>query len=82
MEEEFELPVVYKGEQLMLKASLLVTGYTHKFSVDVNGQNIIFEPDEERNYRAVIPYDDINRNKNIDKELLKVIAAAIQEIVI
>jgi len=36
-------------------AKLIVTGYTHKFGVDVNGQNIIFEPDEERNYRAVIP---------------------------
>ena len=44
----------------MLKASLVVTGYTHKFNVDVNGQIIVFEPDEERNYRAVIPYDDIN----------------------
>jgi hypothetical protein len=50
MEEQFELPVEYKGQELMLKASLLVTGYTHKFNVDVNGQNIIFEPDEERNY--------------------------------
>jgi hypothetical protein len=55
MEEQFELPLVYKGEQVLLKASLLVTRYTHKFNVDVNGQNIIFEPDEERNYRAVIP---------------------------
>ena len=54
MEEEFELPVEYKGAQLMLNASLLVTGYTHKFNVDANGHNIIFEPDEERNYRAVI----------------------------
>ena len=49
MENQFELPVQYKGEQLMLKASLLITGYTHKFKVDVNGRSIIFEPDEERN---------------------------------
>jgi len=55
MEEEFELPVKYKGEEQMLNAKLIVTGYKHKFCVDVNGQNIIFEPDEERNYRAVIP---------------------------
>ena len=71
MEEEFELPLVYKGEQLLLNASLLVTGYTHKFSVDVNGQIIIFEPDEERNYRAVINYDDLHHDKNIDKNFLK-----------
>jgi hypothetical protein len=45
MEEEFELPVKYKGEVQMLNAKLIVTGYTHKFSVDVNGQIIVFEPD-------------------------------------
>jgi hypothetical protein len=65
----------------MLSAKLIVTGYTHKFSVDVNGQIIVFEPDEERNYRAVIPYDDINQNKDFDKDLLKAIAKSIQEIV-
>jgi hypothetical protein len=81
MEEQFELPVEYKGEQLMLNASLIVTGYTHKFCVDVYGQNIVFEPDEERNYRAVIPYDDIDNKRNIDKALLKTIVAAIEAIV-
>ena len=80
MEEQFELPVKYKGEELMLNASLIFTGYTHKFSVDINGQIIIFEPDEERNYRAVIPYEDINNHKNIDKELLQVIGEAIEAI--
>jgi hypothetical protein len=80
MEEPFELPLVYKGEQLLLKASLLVTGYAHKFSVDINGQIIIFEPDEERNYRAVIPYDDLHQIRNIDKELLKKITQCIETI--
>lgn len=80
MEEQFELPVDYKGEQLMLNASLLITGYTHKFMVDVDGQTIVFEPDEERNYKAVIPYDDIDKNKHVDIELLKEIAKAIEGI--
>ena len=80
MEEEFELPVVYKGQELMLKASLIATGYTHKFKVEVGEQVIIFEPDEQREYRAVIPYDEIANQKNVDVELLKSIAAAIDEI--
>ena len=79
-DNQFELQVEYNGQKLMLKASLLVTGYTHKFNVDVNGQSIIFEPDEERNYRAVIPYDELDNNKNINKELLKAIAISIEEI--
>ena len=80
MGEPFELPVEYKGEQLILNASLLVTGYTHKFNVDVNGQNIIFEPDDEGSYRAIIPYDDIPETKSVDIELLKEIAKEIEGI--
>ena len=80
MEEQFELPVQYKEQKLMFKASLLVTGYTHKFNVDVNGHNIIFEPDDENSYRAIVPYDDIGKNKHIDIELLKEIAKAIEGI--
>ena len=48
---------------------------------NVNGQEIIFEPDEERNYRAVINYDDIGKNKPVDIELLKEITKAIEIIV-
>ena len=50
LEQQFELPVEYNGQQLMLKALLQVTGYTHKFFVEVEGHSIIIEPDEERNY--------------------------------
>ena len=49
--------------------------------VEVSGQEVIFEPDEERNYRAVIPYDDIGKNKSVDIELLKEITKAIESIV-
>ena len=80
MGEQFELPVEYNGRQHLFKATLNVYGYTHKFHVDVNGQILIFEPDEERNYRAVLNYD-IDINKNIDVELLKKISQAIEKIV-
>ncbi len=42
MDDQFELPVEYNGKEYMFPASLLVTGFTHKFIVDVNGQEIIF----------------------------------------
>jgi len=79
MDEQFELPVQYKGQEFMLKASLSVIGYTHKFMVEVDGEEVIFEPDEERNYRAVVPYDDIGKTKDMDLELLKSIADAIEQ---
>ena len=81
MDEQFDLPVQYKGDQLIFKSTLNVYGYTHKFNVEVNGQTIVFEPDEERNYRAVINPIDLESNKNIDIELLKKIAEALWEVV-
>ena len=80
MGQQFELPVEYKGEKHIFKAVLNTYGYTHKFHVEVNSQTIIFEPDEERNYRAVLNYADINNSKSIDTELIKVITKAIEEV--
>lgn len=78
--EDFDLPVDYKGEECSFKTSLLTTAHTHKFQVDVNGQTILFEPDEERNYRAVIPFEEIDNKKYIDLELLKNIADTLQQL--
>ncbi len=80
MEEEFELPLVYKGEKLLLNASLLVTGYTHKFMVEVDGQTIVFEPDEERNYRKVIDYENLNASATMHKELLRRISELLRQL--
>lgn len=80
MDEPFELPVTYKGEDLLLPAQLLNYGYTHKFKVMVNEQDVLFEPDEERVYRALVDIAYINKMKADDKELLRVIAEALQNL--
>ena len=81
MEDTFDIPVTYKEKELLFKSQLLILGYTHKISVDVNGTEVLFEPDEERNYRAVIGPEKMEGMKTIDKELLKAIAGAIETIV-
>lgn len=78
MDEPFELPVVYKGEELAFSARLLQLGYTHKFAVVVNGQEILFEPDEERDYRAVIEPEQMEGKTDVNKELIKAIVDAIE----
>ena len=78
MEEEFEVSVKYKGELLMIKASLVVTGYTHKFCVEVKEQMIVIQPDEKRNYRKVIPSEDLASQKKVDIEFLRSIATKIE----
>jgi len=77
MAEFFTLAVLYKGEERQFDSELRVTGYTHKIAVNINGTEILFEPDEERNYRAVVSDADINKNR-IDIELIKLIAAELE----
>ncbi len=78
MNEPFDLPVNYKGKDLLFPSKLLQTGYSHKFEVEVYGSAIFYEPDEEGGYRAIAhPDDDPN---SLDKALLQAIAEAIAEV--
>ena len=81
MEEEFEIPVVYKNKQLFFKAKRLVLGsYTQKLQVDVYDTEVFFEVDEERNYRAYIDPTNSAANNNVDKDLLQQIAETIESV--
>ena len=80
MNEPFELSVTYSSEELLFPSRLLVLGYPHKFQVGVNGQQVLFEPDEERNYRAVMEPEQVESSK-IDVNLLRAIAEAIEAII-
>ena len=79
MEDSFDIPITYKGESLLFAARLIQLGYVHKFQVDVNGQDVYFEQDDEGNYRAIIDYTKLSDTIKIDAELLKVIANGIEE---
>lgn len=79
MNEPFELPVLYKGEEMFFPAQLLPYGYSHRFQVNLYGQDVFFEPDEERNYRAIVEAD--KANNKITVELLKAVVNAIERIV-
>jgi len=79
MNELFDLPVIYQGEELLLPAQLLQSGYIHRFRVEVNGQEVVFENDEEGNYRAMVDAEKVT--KQIDVELLKAIAEGIENAV-
>jgi hypothetical protein len=78
MDEPFELPVSYHDKEMLFTARLEQLGYTHRFVVDVYGTEVIFEPDEEKKYRAIL--EEAQLNKNITRELLQAIAATIEDI--
>ena len=76
MDYDLEVPVTYKNHELIFYAKFIQFGYSYKFEVDVNGFMVLFEPDEERNFRAIIdPTIDLGNHK-IDKELIQLIAEA------
>lgn len=80
MDDSFEIPVTYKGQDILFPASLITSGYTYKIQADVFGKLISFEPDEERNFRAVINMNDLDDSAKIDKELLREITQALESI--
>ncbi len=81
MIEEFEIPVKYNNQQYHFKAKLLQLGsYTHKIQVDINGTEVLFEPDEDRSYRAGINPTNQQALLKADTFLLKEIALSIESI--
>jgi hypothetical protein len=78
MDDSFELLVTYNNKELHFPARLLQYGYTAKLEVDIERTKVLFEPDEERNWRAVISYEDVQANKKLNAKLLKAIAESIE----
>jgi hypothetical protein len=78
MAEKFSLQIHYKNKDLELPAELRVTGYTHKIAVNIGEVEVIFEPDEERNYRVVLA-DPLHTTTTIEAGLLKLIADELEK---
>lgn len=69
---EFEIEV----EGKIYKGTLHTYGYSYKIVMDVAGRQVSFEPDEERNFRAIVPMESIDK---INGGILKAIAAALEQ---
>ena len=80
MEENFEIPVIYNGEDLLFKASIKAFGYIPRIEVDINGSLIIFEQDEEGKYRALASTEDLLNKKHIDVELLGLVTEVLDTV--
>jgi hypothetical protein len=80
MYETLEIPVTYKGEEIVFEARLVPSGFTYKLEVDVYGDKVLFEPDEEKNYRALVDPEKTGHGK-LDVDLLRAIAETIESAV-
>lgn len=81
MDDTFEILVTHNNKELIFKAKLLQSGYSYKFEMDVNAITVLFEPDEERNFRAIIHPSTKQGNSKIDIELIKLIVKALVAII-
>jgi len=81
MAEPFTLSVPYGGEERTFTAQLLLQGYTHKFKIIIDKTEVIFEPDEEGEYRAIrMPWQQPKDLDNLDQQLLHAIQQKIASI--
>lgn len=80
MEDEFELPVTFDKQQLHFTTRLLNYGYSYKLEVDIEGTKVLFEPDEERSWRALISHEDVQADKKLNTDLLRAVTSAIEEV--
>jgi len=53
MEHYFEIPVSHEGEDQLLKGRLVTFGYDYTFYIVVKGEELVFEKDEQGDFRAV-----------------------------
>jgi hypothetical protein len=79
MNDPFEIPVSYKGQDLLFPALLLSYGYSYKIEVEVHGTKIFFEPDEDRQWRALVPYGATENTCQPDQGLLEAIVKSIEK---
>lgn len=80
MEHYFELPVVYQGKEQSFKGRLATFGYVYKFYIIVAGQELVFEKDEEGQYRVFA--SDEKKGRNIDPGLIRAVTATLDELAI
>jgi len=57
---------------------LVTIGDTHKFFVMIIGVEVIYEPDQELNYQAILNEADQAKVRDIDRALIKAVRDKIQ----
>ena len=78
--DESTLPVIYKGEELELPIQMYPYGYTFRVEVLVGEIAVIYEPDEEGSYRALVSPEQAEKDKSVNRDLLQAIAEALEKL--
>jgi hypothetical protein len=77
--DEFEIPLTYKGIDREFSAKVLHLGYIFKIQVVVDKVVVLFELDENRQFRGILSNPEVDV-KHIDKELMETIAQTLDSL--
>lgn len=80
MEPEFEIPVHFRNQELLIPAALRVQGYSYRIETEVEGLMLNFERDDSGEFRALIPPETAANAKLPPTELVAAIAAALDQL--
>lgn len=72
--DTFEIPITWKGNEISFAAKLIPTGYITRIGIDIYGEEVVLEPDEEGQYRVVMETDASGNYPEIDIPLVREIA--------
>jgi hypothetical protein len=56
----------HQGKDYNFPARLLSYGYTIKLEIEIEGNTVLFEPDEERNWKAMLVSKDTSNPRIFD----------------
>lgn len=71
MDDGFILTVEYKGKSYELETKFVRIGFIHQFHIHIDGRTLVFEFDEERDYRVFDASGD--NSKPMDTGLIEAI---------
>ena len=77
MDDNFDLPVQHDGKELEFKTRLARSGYVNRFHIMMNDAEIVFELDDEHNFRAVNYNEEV---PDTDKDMILSIITSLQAI--
>lgn len=77
MNETIMLPVEYQDEILELPLTIVPLGYTYQLHILVNGKTLIFEKDDEGEYRVI---GNAEHQGPVNRKLVSAIVATLRAI--
>ena len=80
MDEPFVISVIHQNEELEFEVRLRRMGYLHKMEVIINNTPVLFEPDEEGKYRALVNMEQVEKSKLVSTGLLQAIALKLESL--